>query len=87
MKTASIPAVRVSPELRNSAESLLEEGETLSNFVEKSILAQINFRKTQQEFIARGLAGKAEAERTGDYVSVDQLMQELDESLGTIEAR
>lgn len=33
MKTAAIPAVRVSPALHRAAEELLRRGETLSGFV------------------------------------------------------
>ena len=33
MKTATFPAVRVKPELRQAAEEILQEGETLSSFV------------------------------------------------------
>ena len=32
MKTATFPSLRVEPELREAAESVLEEGETLSGF-------------------------------------------------------
>ena len=41
MKTATIPALRVEPEVRQAAEALLEEGETLSAFVEKALRQQI----------------------------------------------
>ena len=54
MKTATIPSLRVAPELRQAAESLLDEGETLSAFVEQSIRSHIQQRRHQQEFIARG---------------------------------
>ena len=37
MKSATIPSLRVAPELRTAAEDVLEEGETLSSFVEQSI--------------------------------------------------
>jgi hypothetical protein len=37
MTTATIPSLRVEPELRTAAEDVLEEGETLSGFVEQSI--------------------------------------------------
>jgi hypothetical protein len=37
MKTAAIPAVRVSPELREAAEAVLQSGETLSGFVEDAV--------------------------------------------------
>jgi len=33
MKTATIPPLRVDPELRKSVENLLNKGETLSSFV------------------------------------------------------
>jgi len=54
MKSASLPSLRVDPELRAAAESVLTEGETLSAFVGNSVRSQIRYRQTQQEFIARG---------------------------------
>ncbi len=35
MKTASIPSLRVEPELRRAAEAVLHEGESLSSFLEQ----------------------------------------------------
>jgi predicted transcriptional regulator len=55
MKTASIPSVRVEPELRAEVEALLGEGETLSEFVETSIREKVERRRVHEEFIARGL--------------------------------
>jgi len=77
MKTATLPSLRVDPELRAAAESVLEEGESLSAFVENSVKAQIHFRKTQAEFIARGLASLAESERTGIYFTSEEVLSEL----------
>ena len=37
MKTATLPSLRVEPELREAAESVLEQGETLSGFIEASV--------------------------------------------------
>lgn len=37
MKSAGIPQVRVEPELRAELESLLKQGETLSEFVETRV--------------------------------------------------
>ena len=42
MKTAAIPAVRVSTELRRAAEAVLESGETLSRFVEDAVRRKQN---------------------------------------------
>lgn len=37
MKTASMPSLRVAPQLREAAEAVLHEGETLSAFMEQSL--------------------------------------------------
>lgn len=77
MKTATIPSLRVDPELRAAAESVLKEGETLSAFVENSLRSQIHYRKTQAEFIARGLKAREEAKRTGIYYGAEEVLAEL----------
>jgi hypothetical protein len=77
MKNATIPSLRVDPELRAAAESVLKEGETLSAFVEDSVKRQVYMRKSQAEFIARGLASREEAKRTGEYYDAAQVHEEL----------
>ncbi|MES2130372.1 MAG: YlcI/YnfO family protein [Pseudomonadota bacterium] len=87
MKTATIPSLRVAPELREAAESVLEKGETLSGFVEGAIRRQIDLRRSQRDFIARGLAAEDQAERTGEYFEIDDIMQDLDEIIGEADAK
>ena len=67
MKTATFPSLRVEPELREAAESVLQEGETLSSFIETSVRETIERRRTRAEFIARGLLSRDEAKRTGVF--------------------
>jgi hypothetical protein len=81
MKTASIPSVRVEPELRAEVESMLGEGETLSEFVEASIREKVERRRFQEEFIARGLRSRDEARQTGDYVDADVVLANLQRKL------
>ena len=82
MKTSTIPSLRVDPELRRSAESVLREGESLSGFVEHAIRETVAYRQAEQEFIARGLAARDQARQTGRYVDssavVDRLQAMLD---------
>ena len=78
MKSATIPPLRVTPELRQAAESVLREGETLSGFVESSLVKQIEFRKSQQEFIARGFASREQARNSGKYFSKEESLAALD---------
>jgi hypothetical protein len=81
MKSATLPSLRVDPELRAAAESVLEEGETLSAFMEDSLRRHVHYRRTQAEFIARGLASREEAKRTGEYYSAEFVLAELKEML------
>ncbi len=50
MKTSTIPSVRVSPELRQAAEEVLQTGETLSGFVEAAVRRNVEFRLAQKAF-------------------------------------
>lgn len=80
-KTSTIPPLRVNEEVRAAAEAALMEGETLSGFVLESIQHNIQRRTMQQEFVARGLAARDEARRTGKYVSADEVLAGLDKTL------
>ncbi len=80
-KTSTIPPLRVNEEVRAAAEAALMEGETLSGFVLEAIQLNIQRRALQQEFIARGLAARDEARRTGKYVSADEVLAGLDQTL------
>lgn len=82
MKTATIPSLRVDPELRRAAEDVLLKGESLSSFVEQSLLENIRRRQVQQEFIARGLASRDEARQSGEYFSAADVLRELDDMRG-----
>ena len=77
MKTAAIPAVRVSPELRQAAEAVLDAGETLSGFVEDAVRRNVEFRYAQKAFIERGLASGASAATSGKYVSAAAVLGKL----------
>jgi predicted transcriptional regulator len=87
MKTATIPSVRVEPELRAEVESLLGKGETLSEFVETSVRASVQRRRVQAEFIARGLRSRDEAHRTGEYVDADVVIAQLQRKLDAARSR
>jgi len=81
MKTAAIPAVRVSPDLRRAAEAVLDPGETLSGFVEDAVRRSVEFRSAQKAFIERGLASGAGARRSGKYVPAAAVLRKLDRQL------
>ncbi len=87
MKTATIPSVRVEPEFRAEVESVLAEGETLSEFVEASVRASVERRRVQAEFVTRGLRSRDQAKLSGDYVDGDEVADLLQRRLDAARAR
>ncbi len=78
MKSATIPSLRVEPELRHAVETALHNGETMSNFMEEALRAQVRRRQFQEDFIARGLASRNKAKQTGEYYDADDVLAGLD---------
>mgnify|MGYP001810460723 CR=1 FL=1 len=81
MKTATSPSLRVDPQLRTAAEAVLDEGESLSSFVEQSIRDGVQRRQAQREFIARGLKSRNTARRTQEYVPASKVLGRLEAML------
>ena len=81
MKSATIPSIRVEPELREQVEGVLARGETLSEFVESSVRDSVRRRHTQAEFIARGMASLSDAKRSGEYVNASSVVDKLEAML------
>lgn len=77
MKTATFPPLRVDPELREATEEVLAEGETLSRFAEQAIRYQVERRQAESAFVARGLAARDRAAKTGVYVSAETVLEKL----------
>jgi hypothetical protein len=77
VKSRTIPPLRVSEQLRTDAESVLAPGETLSAFVMDAVSRTIDFRKSQQDFLARGMASAELARTKGGYVPADKTIARL----------
>lgn len=87
MKTATLPSLRVTPELRQAIEAVLQEDETLSSFMKQTLRREIGRRKAQANFIDHTLAALDDAERTGVDYSFDHLPAELRDMLDESQAK
>jgi len=85
MKSATIPALRVEPKLRQAVEQSLNSDETLSSFTEQALREHIKRRKIQDEFVARGLASRNKAKQSGEYYSAEEVLASLDSMLAKAE--
>ena len=81
VKTAAIPSIRVRPELRAEVEALLGEGESLSEFVESSVMESVRRRRNQVEFVVRGITSLENAKLTDNYVDPEVLVKRLERKL------
>ena len=81
MKSATFPSLRVEPSLREAAEGVLQEGETLSALIETAVRETIERRRARAEFIARGMASRDEALRSGVYIPANVVHGELRQML------
>jgi hypothetical protein len=77
MRTATLPAVRVSPDIRALIESVLREGESLSTFIEQTAKQQAVRRKEDDAFYARGLAAAKRVDEGGKTYTLDEVMVSL----------
>lgn len=81
MKTSTLPAVRVEPALRSDAEAVLDEGESLSDFVASCVRDGIAWRRTQDAFLARARDAVARSEREDGGLSPQEVLRRMDDRL------
>lgn len=81
VKTANLPALRVSPALREAAESVLRPDESLSRLIESALQTCIAQRQADEDFIARGIRSADSARQSGVYVTSQAVMQDLRDKL------
>ena len=81
MKTATLPPIRVAPDFRRELESVLEEGESLSQLVEIAVRTTVAIRKNQAEFVKRGMASVEATQRDGGGVPAAEVIGRLEAKL------
>ena len=87
MKTATLPPIRVAPDLRLELEGVLEHGESLSQFVENAVRTTVAKRKNQAEFMRRGMAAIDAAKRSGSGIPADVVLAKLETKLAAAKQR
>lgn len=81
MKTAAPPPVRVALDFRQEIEGVLEEGETLSQFVESAVRSVVERRRHQAKFVSCGIVAIQETQRTGSGIPAEQVVARLEAKL------
>ena len=81
MKTATLPPIRVAPDFRLELEGVLEQGESLSQFVESAVRNTVARRKNQAEFIRRGIAAIEATKASGGGIPAEAVIARLEARL------
>jgi len=68
----------VFPKFRAEIQPLLDEGETISEFLQTAVRDSVQRRRNQQEFFRRGLASLESAKLTNSYVDADAMPARLE---------
>ena len=87
MKTSTLPAVRVEPALRSDAEAVLDEGESLSDFVVGCVRDGVTWRRTQDAFLARARDAVERSERENNGISPQEVLRRMDARLDAARQR
>ena len=87
MKTATIPPVRVEPAFREEMELSLQGGENLASLVETAVRNEVRRRKTQAEFVRRGMAAIERTVTADDGVPAQDMIARLEAKLAAAKAR
>ncbi|MCZ8234424.1 MAG: prevent-host-death protein [Inhella sp.] len=81
MKVASLPSLRVEPALREAAESVLQDGETISALMETAVRDLVHRRQVRAEFLRRGIESLEEYRHTGVSIPAEAVHDALQRRL------
>ncbi len=77
MSAATFPVVRTTAEDRAFVESALRPNETLSSFIQESIMERAKARKEDEAFYARAIAASKRIDAGGKTYSHEEVMDML----------
>jgi len=81
------PSVLKDEEFHAAAKSVLREGESVADLIDRSARAEVERRRDQAAFIARGLASLKEMEETGVYYTADDIREMMRSKLEAAKAK
>ncbi|AOS81134.1 MULTISPECIES: YlcI/YnfO family protein [Hydrogenophaga] len=81
MRSAALPAVRITPELKQQLEDVLADGETVSALVERAVRGEIERRVMEGEFHRRGMEAIERVEAGGMYLTAEDVLGKLEAKL------
>ncbi len=73
-RSATLPPIRIAPEVKASVEAVLREGESLTQFIESAVRREAEFRAEQIATVARAKKALRAADKGAGVVTVEDFL-------------
>ncbi len=81
MNRFTLPTVQIEEDVLRDAKSVLDEGESVSDFVSQCVLNGIAWRRAQDAFLARARDAVERAARDGSGITPQELLKRMDDRI------
>lgn len=78
-RTATLPPIRVAPKTKASVEGVLREGESLTQFIEKAVCDEAEFRAEQKAAVARAKKALRSAEKSVGVMLAEDFLADMEQ--------
>ena len=86
-RTATLPPIRVAPETKASLEGVLREGESLTQFIEKAVRDEAEFRAEQKAAVARAKKALRSAEKGVGVMRAEDFLADMERRAAAAQQR
>jgi hypothetical protein len=73
-RSATLPPIRIAPETKASLEAVLREGESLTQFIEKAVCREAEFRAEQNAAAARAMKALRSADKGVGLITAEDFL-------------
>ena len=87
MTDDKVSNVNLDVDLRRDAEAVLDDGESLAEFVATCVQSGISWRRTQDAFLRRAQDAVERARRDGTGISAQEMLERMDARLAEARSR
>lgn len=86
-RTATLPPIRIEPETKATLESVLREGESLTQFIEQAVRSEAEYRAGQQAAVARARESLRAVDEGEGVMTSDEFLARMQQRAESARAR
>lgn len=86
-RSATLPPIRVAPETKASLEAVLRTGESLTQFIEKAVCREAEFRAEQNAAVARAKKALRSADKGQGLLTAEDFLAGMEQRAKTAQQR